>query len=361
MFLTFFVNTIKAVHDYADLLRACIASAGNDHRLGANEAPPAIISVFVGQYLSKVLQDIKERVGDKFDEQDEAILKLDLHRSIPELLLDNTDRNRTSPFAFTGNKFEFRAVGSTANCANAMTVLNAILAETLKQFKKEVDGLIEKGEKKEIAIMHTIREYIASSDKVLFEGDGYSEEWQKEAEKRGLPNVKTTPLALDALVTEKAKHLFESNNVYSHSELEARHEIELEKYLKKVQIEARILGELCTSHILPPAIKYQNTLIANIKGLKDVGLDESAYTNQKQILEQISKHINETSSMVEKMIQARKICNAMEDTRTKAIAYNSQVKEPFFDAIRYHVDKLELLVDDKEWLLPKYREMLFLR
>jgi len=361
MFLTFFVNTIKAVHDYADLLRACIASAGNDHRLGANEAPPAIISVFVGQYLNKVLQDIKERVGDKFDEQDEAILKLDLHRSIPELLLDNTDRNRTSPFAFTGNKFEFRAVGSTANCANAMTVLNAILAETLKTFKKDVDGLIEKGEKKEIAIMHTIREYIASSDKVLFEGDGYSEEWQKEAEKRGLPNVKTTPLALDALVTEKAKNLFESNNVYSHSELEARHEIELEKYIKKVQIEARILGELCTSHILPPAIKYQNTLIANIKGLKDVGLDESTYANQLQILEQISKHINETSDNVEKMIEARKICNAMEDTRTKAIAYNSQVKEPFFDLIRYHVDKLELLVDDKEWLLPKYREMLFLR
>jgi glutamine synthetase len=361
MFLTFFVNTIKAVHDYADLLRACIASAGNDHRLGANEAPPAIISVFVGQYLSKVLQDIKERVGDKFDEQDEAILKLDLHRSIPELLLDNTDRNRTSPFAFTGNKFEFRAVGSTANCANAMTVLNAILAETLKTFKKDVDGLIEKGEKKEIAIMHTIREYIASSDRVLFEGDGYSEEWQKEAEKRGLPNVKTTPLALDALVTDKAKNLFESNNVYSHSELEARHEIELEKYLKKVQIEARILGELCTSHILPPAIKYQNTLIANIKGLKEVGLAESSYSNQKQILEQISKHIYEISDKVEKMIQARKICNAMEDTRTKAIAYNSQVKEPFFDTIRYHVDKLELLIDDKEWLLPKYREMLFLR
>jgi glutamine synthetase len=361
MFLTFFVNTIKAVHDYADLLRASIASAGNDHRLGANEAPPAIISVFVGQYLSKVLQDIKERVGDKFDEQDEAILKLDLHRSIPELLLDNTDRNRTSPFAFTGNKFEFRAVGSAANCANAMTVLNAILAETLKTFKKDVDALIEKGEKKEIAIMHVIREYIVSSDKVLFEGDGYSDEWEKEAEKRGLPNVKTTPLALDALVTEKAKRLFESNNVYTHSELEARHEIEVEKYIKKVQIEARILGELCTSHILPAAIKYQNTLIENITGLKNIGLDESSYSNQKQILEQISKHISSVSELVEKMIQARKICNAMEDTRTKAIGYCSQVKEPFFDEIRYHVDKLELLTDDNEWLLPKYREMLFLR
>jgi len=361
MFLTFFVNTIKAVHDYADLLRASIASAGNDHRLGANEAPPAIISVFVGGYLNKVLQDIKERVSDKFDEQDEAILKLDLHKSIPELMLDNTDRNRTSPFAFTGNKFEFRAVGSTANCANPMTVLNTIMAETLKQFKKDVDALIEKGEKKEIAIMHVIREYIVSSEKVLFEGDGYSEAWAKEAEKRGLPNVKTTPLALDALVTEKAKHLFESNNVLSHVELEARHEIEVEKYIKRVQIEARIMGELCTSHILPSAIKYQNTLIQNIKGLKEVGMPETSYKNQIVILERLSHYISKTSELVVQMIEARKICNAMEDTRTKAIAYESQVKAPFFDAIRYHVDKLELMVDDKEWLLPKYREMLFLR
>jgi len=268
MFLTFFVNTIKAVHDYADVLRASIASAANDHRLGANEAPPAIISVFIGGFLTKVLEDIKQRVGAKFDEQDEAILKLDLHRSIPELLLDNTDRNRTSPFAFTGNKFEFRAVGSSANCANAMTALNTIMAETLKNFKKEVDALIEKGEKKEIAIMHVIREYIVSSEKVLFEGNNYSEEWEKEAAKRGLPNVKATPLALDAMITEKAKHLYESNGVLNHVELEARHEIELEKYIKKVQIEARIMGELCTSHILPPAIKYQNTLIQNIIGIK---------------------------------------------------------------------------------------------
>jgi glutamine synthetase len=361
LFLTFFVNTIKAVHDYSDVLRASIASAGNDHRLGANEAPPAIISVFIGQYLTKVLEDVKERVGAKFDEQDEAILKLDLHRSIPELLLDNTDRNRTSPFAFTGNKFEFRAVGSAANCANAMTALNTILAETLKKFKKDVDGLVEKGEKKEIAIMHVIREYIVRGEKVLFEGDNYSQEWEKEAEKRGLPNVKTTPLALDALVTDKAKALYEENGVLSHVELEARHEIELEKYIKKVQIEARIMGELCTSHILPPAIKYQNTLIENIVGLKEIGLKESAYVNQKQILEKISEHISKVSELVGKMIEARKICNAMEDTRTKAIAYCSQVKERYFDEIRYHVDKLELLVDDSEWLLPKYREILFLR
>jgi glutamine synthetase len=361
MFLAFFVNTIKAVHDHADILRASIASANNDHRLGANEAPPAIISVFVGQYLSKVLQDVKQRVGDKFDEQDEAILKLDLHRSIPELLMDNTDRNRTSPFAFTGNKFEFRAVGSSANCSNAMTILNAIMADTLRKFKEEVDTLIDKGEKKEIAIMHVIREYIVKSEKVLFEGDGYSEEWEKEAERRGLPNIKTTPLSLDALVTDKAKHLFESNNVYSHVELEARHEIELEKYIKKVQIEARIMGELCSSHILPAAIKYQNTLIQNIKGLKEVGLPESSYANQKQILGRLSEHINAVSDSVEKMIEARKKANNMTSTRDKAIAYCSDIKEAFFDDIRYHVDKLELLVDDKEWSLPKYREILFLR
>lgn len=361
MFLTFFVNTIKAVHDYCDILRASIASAGNDHRLGANEAPPAIISVFIGQYLYKVLQDVKTRVGDKFDEQDEAILKLDLHRSIPELLLDNTDRNRTSPFAFTGNKFEFRAVGSSANCANAMTVLNTIMADTLKTFKKNVDALIEKGEKKEIAIMHVIREAIVNSEKILFEGDGYSEEWANEAAKRGLPNVKTSPLALDAMVTDKAKHLFEANEVLTHVELEARHEIELEKYIKKVQIEARIMGELCTSHILPAAIKYQNVLINNIKGLKEIGLAEASYANQKQILEKIAEHINKVSDLVEKMIEARKVCNAMDNTREKAIAYESNVKAPYFDAIRYHVDKLELLVDDQYWLLPKYREMLFLR
>ncbi len=361
MFLTFFVNTIKAVHDYSDILRASIASAGNDHRLGANEAPPAIISVFIGQYLSKVLADVKERVGGKFDEQDEAILKLDLHRSIPELLLDNTDRNRTSPFAFTGNKFEFRAVGSAANCANAMTALNSIMAETLKQFKKDVDTLIEKGEKKEIAIMHVIREYIVASEKVLFEGDGYSEEWHHEAERRGLPNIPTTPLALDGMITEKAKHLFENNNVLSHVELEARHEIELEKYIKRVQIEARIMGELCTSHVLPAAIKYQNILIDNIKGLKEIGLKEESYANQKQIVAKISEHISKVSDLVEKMIQARKTANAMTDTRTKAIAYQSQVKDVYFDAIRYSVDKLELLVADEYWALPKYREMLFLR
>jgi glutamine synthetase len=361
MFLTFFVNTIKAVHDYSDVLRASIASAQNDHRLGANEAPPAIISVFIGEYLTKVLKDIKERVGEKFDEQDESMLKIDIHKSIPELLLDNTDRNRTSPFAFTGNKFEFRAVGSSANCANAMTTLSAIVAETLKNFKKDVDGLVDKGEKKEIAIMHVIREYIVASENVLFEGNNYSEEWEKEAAKRGLPNVKVTPLALDAMVTKKSKDLFEHNHVYSHTELEARHEIELEKYIKKVQIESRIMGEIATSHILPPAIRYQNLLINNIKGLKEIGLSEEGYANQRQILDQISEHVNKTSDMVEQMIEARKKANNIADTREKAIAYCFEVKEKFFDQIRYHVDKLELLVDDREWYLPKYREILFLR
>lgn len=361
MFLTFFVNTIKAVHDYSDTLRASIASAGNDYRLGANEAPPAIISVFIGEYLSNVLKEVESRVGNKFDEQDEAILKLDIHRSIPELLLDNTDRNRTSPFAFTGNKFEFRAVGSTANCGSPMTVLNVIMAETLKQFKTDVDALIAKGEKKEIAIIQTIQKYIVESKKVLFEGDGYSEAWHKEAEKRGLPNVPTTPLALDAMITEKAKKLFESNNIYSHAELEARHEIELEKYIKKVQIEARIMCDLALNHIIPAAVKYQNELLTNINGLKTSGLSETAYKSQLEILTKVSKHLQEVYTKAHALVEARKIANAIENTRTKAIAYCSQVKETFFDDLRYHVDKLEALVGDEYWSLPKYREMLFLR
>jgi glutamine synthetase len=361
MFLAFFVNSIKAVHDYADLLRASIASAGNDHRLGANEAPPAIISIFIGKYLTEVLNQVETRVSGKFDEQDEAMLKLDIHKSIPELMLDNTDRNRTSPFAFTGNKFEFRAVGSSANCANAMTALNTIMADTLKSFKTDVDALIEKGEKKEVAIMQIIQKYIVESKSVLFEGDGYSEEWANEAEKRGLPNVKTTPLALDAYVTDKIKHLFKSNEIYNHAELEARHEIMLEAYIKKVQIEARVMGDLATTFILPSAIKYQNVLIKNIVGLKEAGLAEAAYANQKQVLETISNHINIVSDNVEKMIEERKKANELKDTREMAIAYCDHVKGKYFDIIRYHVDKLELLVDDAFWLLPKYREILFLR
>lgn len=361
LFLTFFVNIIKAVHDHADILRASIASASNDHRLGANEAPPAIISVFVGEYLAQVLNDIEKRVSEKFDEQDEAILKLDLHRSIPELLLDNTDRNRTSPFAFTGNKFEFRAVGSSANCANAMITLNTIMADSLRKFKAEVDELTGKGTKKEIAVMQTIQKYIVESKDVLFEGDGYSFDWEKEAEKRGLPNVKTTPLALDALATDKAKTLFEKTGVYSHRELEARHEIELENYLKKVQIEGRVMGDLALNHIIPVAVEYQNTLLKNVNGLKEAGLPETSYAGQKELLAKISEHIQVIYTKIHEMTEARKVANNIENIRTRAIAYDSQVKAQFFDEIRYHVDKLEHLVNNETWTLPKYREMLLLR
>ena len=361
MFLTFFVNTIKAVHDYADILRASIASASNDFRLGANEAPPAIISVFIGEYLTKVLNDVETRVGGKFDEQDEAILKLDLHRSIPELLIDNTDRNRTSPFAFTGNKFEFRAVGSTANCGHPMTVLNTIIADTLVKFAAEVDALIEKGDKKEIAIMQVIQKYIVSSKKILFEGDGYSEAWHKEAEKRGLPNLKTTPVALDAMVTEKSKKLFKDNGIYTHAELEARYEIELETYIKKVQIEARVMGDLATNHIIPAAIKYQNELLKNVSLLREAALPEKLYKGQLTLLKDVSTHIQQVYENTYAMVEERKVANNITDSREKAIAYEAKVKAQYFDKIRYHVDKLEQLVDDELWTLPKYREMLFLR
>lgn len=360
MFLTFFTNAIRAVHDYADLLRASIASANNDHRLGANEAPPAIMSVYIGKYLTEVLDEIETRVKDKFSEQDEVILKLDIHKQIPELLMDNTDRNRTSPFAFTGNKFEFRAVGSTANCASPMIVLNTIMAETLKKFKGEVDVLIEKGEKKEIAIMHVLRDSIAKSKKIRFEGDNYSEDWAKEAEKRGLSNFKTTPAALDAYVTETSKKVFYNNGIYTERELEARHEILLEDYVKKVQIEARILGYIATNHILPSAINYQNTLIANVKGLKDIGLDKNSYAAQLNLIEVMSKHIQKINDNVESMIEARKKANNTNDMHKRAAMYCDEVKT-HFETIRYHIDKLELIVDDKLWPLPKYRELLFLR
>lgn len=360
MFLAFFVNTIKAVHDYADLLRASIASAGNDHRLGANEAPPAIISIFIGKYLTNVLNEIEKRVSSHFDEQDEAILKLDIHKSIPELMLDNTDRNRTSPFAFTGNKFEFRAVGSSENCAGPMTVLNTIMAETLSQFKLDVDSLIEKGDKKEVAIMQVIQKYIVESKSVLFEGDGYSEAWEKQAKKLGLANIKTTPLALDAFVTKKSKDIFSKHNIYSKAELEARHEILLENYTKKIQIEARCIGDLASTYVLPASIRYQNVLIENIRGLKDLGFKEDQYSAQLKIATKLSEHINVITPKVKAMIEARKIANQIQDSREKSIAYCDEVKK-YFDEIRYHVDKLELLVDDEYWELPKYRELLFLR
>ena len=360
MFLTFFVNTIKAVHDYDDLLRGAIASANNDHRLGANEAPPAIISVYIGKYLSDVLDEVETRVKEKFSEQDEVILKLDIHKQIPELLMDNTDRNRTSPFAFTGNKFEFRAVGSSANCASPMVVLNTIMAETLKQYKKDVDALIEKGEKKEIAVLQVLRNYITSSKKIRFEGDNYSAEWAEEAKRRGLSNFKTTPEALDAYITDKSKELFYSNGIFTKRELEARHDIMLEEYVKKVQIEARLIGYLSTNHILPAAINYQNTLIANVRGLKEIGLDKKAYKTQLNLVEVISGHIQEINDNVEAMLEARKKANEIADMHKRALKYCHEVKT-YFDKIRYHADKLELVVDDKLWPLPKYRELLFVR
>ena len=360
MFLTFFVNTIKAVHDYADLLRGSIASANNDHRLGANEAPPAIISVYIGKFLSDVLDEVETRVKEKFSEQDEVILKLDIHKQIPELLMDNTDRNRTSPFAFTGNKFEFRAVGSSANCASPMVVLNTIMTETLKQFKKDVDGLIEKGEKKEIAILQVLRQNISDSKKIRFEGDNYSEEWAAEAKRRGLSNFKTTPEALDAYITDKSKAVFFDNGIFSKRELEARHEIMLEDYVKKVQIEARIIGSLATNNVLPAAINYQNTLIANIRGLKEIGVDKKGYKAQLNLVEIMSEHIQGINDNVEAMIEARKHANNTEDMHKRALKYCHEVK-PFFDKIRYHADKLELIVDDQLWPLPKYSELLFMR
>jgi glutamine synthetase len=251
-------------------------------------------------------------------------------------------------------------VGSSANCAASMTVLNTIMCETLTQFKTDVDALIEKGEKKEIALMQTIQKYIVDSKKILFEGDGYSPAWEKEAEKRGLPNVKTTPLALDSFVTDESKKVFARYGIYTNKELEARHEILLENYTKKIQIEARIMGDLASTYILPAAIKYQNLLIKNIKGLKEIGFDENSYASQKHIVKKISEHINIIRNRVEAMIEARKVANEVEDSREKAIMYCDDVKK-YFDEIRYHVDKLELLVDDEYWELPKYRELLFLR
>ncbi|MCD6010440.1 MAG: glutamine synthetase type [Flavipsychrobacter sp.] len=360
MFLTFFVNAIKAVHDHANLLRGSIASANNDHRLGANEAPPAIMSVYIGKYLTEVLDEVETRVTEKFSEQDEQILKLDIHKQIPELLMDNTDRNRTSPFAFTGNKFEFRAVGSSANCASPMIVLNTIMTETLKQFKKDVDLLIDKGEKKEIAVLQVLRDYIAKSKKIRFEGDNYSDEWAEEAKRRGLDNFKTTPEALDAFVTEGSKQLFYDNGIYSKRELEARHEIMLEDYVKKVQIEARIIGYMATNHVLPAAVGYQNVLIENVRGLKDLGLDKKTFKAQLNLVEVISNHIQNLNDNVEAMLEARKKANEITDMHARALKYCHEVKS-YFEKIRYHADKLELLVDDKQWPLPKYRELLFIR
>lgn len=358
MFLAFFVNTIKAVYEHADLLRASIASVNNDHRLGANEAPPAIISIFLGSQLSDVLDEIEtSRISKKI--KDDALLWQGIPK-IPQILKDNTDRNRTSPFAFTGNKFELRAVGSSANSASPMTILNLIVADQLKKFKYDVDKLIKKGEKKDIALLIVIKKYIKDSKNIRFEGNGYSEEWEKEAAVRGLANVKTTPKALDALLSEKSNLLFAETGVFTGREVHARQEILLESFYKKLQIEARVIGELGINVILPAAIAYQSKLVENVKGLKELGLNEDSYKAQLDIINKISEHINFINSDIKEMVEARKKANKIEDIREKAIDYDEKVK-PFFQPIRYHVDKLEQLVDDSLWPLPKFRELLFIK
>ena len=360
-FLTFFINTIKAVHDNADLMRASIASANNDHRLGANEAPPAIMSIFIGSQLTQVLEDLEKKVkSGKMTPDEKTALKLGIGK-IPDIMLDNTDRNRTSPFAFTGNKFEFRAVGSSANCAGPMTVLNTIVADQLVEFKKEVDALISKGVEKDEAIFQVLVSYSKQSKKILFEGNGYSEEWVKEAAKRGLNNIKTTPDALDAYLNKKTLQLFERHHIMSEREQEARHAIYLETYTKKIQIESRVMADLAMNHIIPTAIRYQKMVVDNVSGLKNI-FDSSEFKKiaapQIDVIKEISEHISVVKKDVEEMIEERKKANNISDHKKQAVAYCEKVKA-HFDTIRYHVDKLELIVDDEQWPLPKYRELLF--
>jgi glutamine synthetase len=362
-FLTFFINTIKAVYDYEELIRASIASASNDHRLGANEAPPAIISVFIGSQLTEVLDELEKVTNGKLSPQEKTELKLNVVGKIPEILLDNTDRNRTSPFAFTGNKFELRAVGSMANCALPMTVLNAIMAKQLTEFKESVDVLIkDKKMKKDDAIFNVLREYIKKSKKIRFEGDGYGEAWEKEAAKRGLSNNKTTPEALKANVSKKTIKLYEDLEIMTKVEIEARHEIQLEEYAMHIQIEGRVLGDIARNHVIPTAIKYQNILIENVRGLKDIygNAFKKHAGEQIQLIESISEHIAEINKGITDMINERKKANKIVDAEKRAFAYCDNVK-PYFEEIRYHCDKLELLVDDEIWPLTKYRELLFTR
>jgi glutamine synthetase len=361
-FLTFLVNILKALDTHADLLRASIASAGNDQRLGGHEAPPAIISAFIGTQLSQSLQEVINTKG-KFvhnKAKGKEGMELNLHK-IPEILQDNTDRNRTSPFAFTGNKFEFRAVGSSFNCAMPMLVLNLMLADQLKQFKTEVDKLIEKGNPKEEAIFQVVKKYAKESQRIVFEGNNYGEEWLAEAEKRGLSNIKSTPHAVKTFTKPASMKLFTSHGVLTEREVRAREEIRLDQYTLKLQIEARVMGDLATNHILPIAIQYQNRLIENVKGLKEV-LDTKTYVrlsnHQIQTIKDISDHILAIRMNVTQMIEERKIANKIEDPEKRALAYHDKVL-PYFDIVRRHVDKLELLVDDELWPLPKYREMLF--
>ena len=361
-FLTFFVNTIAAVHQHQNLLCASMMSASNDHRLGANEAPPTIMSVFIGKQLTKVLNDLAQVSEGKLSPQEKTDLKLNVVGKIPEILLDNTDRNRTSPFAFTGNKFEFRAVGSKANCAKPMTVLNTIVANQLQAFKEKVDALMDKDAKmkKDDAIFNELRDLIKQIKPILFEGDGYSENWIKDAKKRGLNQASNTPEALKAYVSPESIALFTKQNVLGERELEARLSVDLEQFTLALQIEGRTLGDLARNHIIPTAINYLNTLIENVRGLKEIYGDEFKDKAKEQMLliERISSHIAEINSGVNDMIEKRKNANLISDDLKKALAYCNDVK-PCFETIRYHCDKLELLVDNSLWPLAKYRELLF--
>lgn len=359
-FLTYVVNTIKSVFDHQDLLRASIASASNAHRLGANEAPPAILSCFLGSEVSAMLNQLEEQVTSKKMSPDEkTALKLDIGK-IPEILLDNTDRNRTSPFAFTGNRFEFRAVGGSTNPATPMTILNAAVAKQLKEFKVEVDALIDKGVKKDEAIFQVLREYIIASKAIRFEGDNYSEDWVKEAAKRGLTNVTDVPEALSAYLSDKSRKLFFDLGIFSEAELEGRVEVMFEQYTMKIQIEARVLGDLAINHVVPTAVQYQNRLIKNVLGLKEIYGDDykNLAGNRIELIKEISDHVTAIKGGVNEMVEARKVANKIEDEKEKANAYSKTIA-PFLDKIRYHIDKLELIVDDEIWPLPKYRELLF--
>lgn len=362
-FLTFMVNTIAAIHDYADVLRAHIANAGNDHRLGAHEAPPAIISVFIGSELTRVLDRLEKSVkAGKMTPDDKTQLKLDIGK-IPEILLDNTDRNRTSPFAFTGNKFEFRAVGSTANCGVPMAALNVMVSQQLTDFADKIDKEIEKGVKKDEAIIKELQKLIKHSKNIRFEGNGYGDEWIAEAEKRGLSNVKDAPRAIALLDNKKFIDLYVKQNVLTERELKARVEIELEKYKMQIQIESRICGDIALSHIIPVALGYQTMLIQNVQGINQILNQESALKatkTQLQIVEEISERVEIIKTKVDEMVEERKKANKIDDTYDAAIAYCDKVK-PFMGEIRYHVDKLELLVDDQLWPMPKLRELLFTR
>lgn len=361
-FVTFLVNIVKAVHDNADLLRASIASSGNEHRLGAHEAPPAIMSVFLGDQITKTLDAIvHQNAKAKISKHNGSEMNFSIP-VIPEILFDNTDRNRTSPFAFTGNKFEFRAVGSSANCSKPMMVLSAIVANQLKLFRQEVEKLSTGKMKKDDAIFQVIRKYIKESKKIRFEGNSYCDEWITEAAKRGLNNIKSTPEALKVFKTPSSVKLFSSNNILTERELSARYEIDLENYTKKIQIEARVIGDLATNHIIPIAIRYQNLLIQNVKGLKDLlppAEYKSASESQVELIRKISMHISEIKANVENMVNERKTANVLESVEEMAMAYNKKVL-PYFEIIREHVDELELMVDDELWPLPKYREMLFI-